>query len=231
MRFKQIIWDWNGTLWDDTWLCVEINNHMLERRGLPLITIDTYRAKLCFPVTNYYCQLGFDYNTDPYPRLAEEFIEEYHRRRFECELHPEARELIAFFQGLDPKRSESAFGIPKEATSGKRQLKQAVLSAYEQKALLEATDYFKLTGFFDDIIGLNDIYAHGKVENGKQYIEKLDIDPADVLFVGDTIHDFEVAEAMGVNCALVANGHNSRERLEACGVPVLDSLYELKSVT
>jgi len=204
MKTKQIIWDWNGTLWDDTWLCVEINNHMLKRRGLAPITIDTYRAKLCFPVTDYYCQLGFDYNTDPYPRLAEEFIAEYEQRRFECALHPEARELIAFFQGLE--------------------LSQAVLSAYEQKALLEATDYFKLTKIFDDIIGLNDIYAAGKVENGKQYIAGLDVPPDQVLFIGDTVHDFEVADAMGVNCVLVANGHNSRGRLEACGVPVFDSL-------
>jgi phosphoglycolate phosphatase len=210
MKYRQMIWDWNGTLWNDTWLCVEINNHMLGRRGLPLITAETYRAKLCFPVTDYYCQLGFDYNADPYPQLAEEFIEEYHRRRFECDLHPEARELIEFFQGLE--------------------LPQAVLSAYEQKALLEATDYFKLTRFFDDIIGLNDIYAHGKVENGKQYIAQLDIDPAEVLFIGDTLHDFEVAEAMGVRCALVANGHNSRERLEACGMPVFDSLAELRKL-
>jgi len=69
--FNHIIWDWNGTLWDDTWLCVEINNHMLERRGLPPITIDTYRDKLCFPVDKYYCQLGFDYSIDPYKKLAE----------------------------------------------------------------------------------------------------------------------------------------------------------------
>ena len=73
-QFNHIIWDWNGTLWDDTWLCVEINNHMLERRGLPLIDLDIYRDKLCFPVDRYYCQLGFDYGADPYERLAEEFI-------------------------------------------------------------------------------------------------------------------------------------------------------------
>ena len=210
MKYRKIIWDWNGTLWNDTHLCVEINNHMLERRGLPLIDIDLYRAKLCFPVTDYYCQLGFDYSVDPYNKLAEEFIEEYHRRRFECPLHGEALDMLAFFQTL---------GIP-----------QAVLSAYEQKALLEAVDYFELTGFFTDIIGLNDIYAHGKVGNGKQYMAGLDIDPNEVLFIGDTIHDFEVAEAMGVKCALVANGHNSRNRLEGCDVPVLDSLAGLRNL-
>lgn len=204
MKYQQLIWDWNGTLWNDTQLCVEINNHMLERRGLSLIDVDSYRDKLCFPVTGYYCQLGFDYTTDPYPRLAEEFIEEYHRRRFECPLHPEARGLIEFFQ---------AQGIP-----------QAVLSAYEHQALLESTDYFELTPFFDDIIGLNDIYANGKVDNGKKYIAEKNIDPSKVLFIGDTVHDFEVAEAMGVQCVLVSNGHNSRDRLETCGVPVFNSL-------
>jgi phosphoglycolate phosphatase len=204
MNFKHIIWDWNGTLWDDTWLCVEINNHMLQRRGLPLIEAGVYRDKLCFPVTEYYCELGFDYAQDPYNTLAEEFIEEYTRRRFECDLQNGARALIAEFQA--------------------RAIPQAVLSAYEQKALLEAVDYFRLTPFFKDIVGLNDIYANGKIANGLKYIEGLAVAPSEVLFIGDTIHDYEVADAMGVQCVLMANGHNSRARLEACGVPVLDSL-------
>jgi len=207
MKFKHIIWDWNGTLWDDTWLCVEINNHMLQRRGLPEIDRSVYTAKLCFPVTEYYCQLGFDYDVDPYNKLAEEFIAEYSRRRFECNLQPGARELIAEFQALE--------------------LSQAVLSAYEQQALLEATDYFKLTPFFNDIVGLNDIYANGKVENGLNYMAGLGIEKNEVLFIGDTVHDFEVAEAMGVHAVLVSNGHNSRPRLEACNVPVFDSLEKL----
>ena len=209
MKFKHIIWDWNGTLWDDTWLCVEINNHMLERRGLPLIDRETYTAKLCFPVTEYYCQLGFDYSVDSYNQLAEEFIGEYARRRFECGLQPGARELIAEFQNLG--------------------ISQAVLSAYEQKALLEATDHFELTPYFNDIIGLNDIYANGKVENGLKYIQGLETEPDQILFIGDTVHDHEVAEAMGVECVLVACGHNSRSRLEACGVPVFDSLGQVRN--
>jgi phosphoglycolate phosphatase len=208
MRYGHIIWDWNGTLWDDTGLCVEINNHMLRRRGLPDISPETYRAKLCFPVTNYYGQIGFDYAVDSYTSLAEEFIAEYEQRRFECALQAGARELIGFLK---------EHGIP-----------QAVLSAYQQDALLQAVDYFRLTPFFDDIIGLNDIYAAGKVENGKQYMAALAVAPDEVLFIGDTIHDFEVAQAMGVDCVLVANGHNSKPRLEACGVPVFDALHDVR---
>jgi len=206
-KYRHIIWDWNGTLWDDTWLCVEINNHMLQRRRLPEITVDTYRDTLCFPVVDYYCQLGFDYENDPYDRLAEEFIAEYEQRRFECALHEGARVLIQ--------------------TLHARNIPQAVLSAYQQDTLLQAVDYFGLTPFFNDIIGLDDIYAAGKVENGRKYIAGLDLAPSEVLFIGDTIHDFEVARAMGVDCALLAIGHNSRSRLDSCGVPVLDAIDEL----
>lgn len=210
MRYRHIIWDWNGTLWDDTWLCVEINNHMLKRRGLPEIDISIYRDKLCFPVDRYYCQIGFDYDRDPYRALAEEFIEEYERRRFECMLQPGARELIESLHDCN---------IP-----------QAVLSAYQHDTLLQAVSYFELTALFEDIIGLNDIYASGKVENGIKYISGLGMDPVDILFVGDTVHDFEVARAMGVECVLLSNGHNSRARLESCGSRVFDTLGEVKRV-
>jgi phosphoglycolate phosphatase len=187
---------------------VEINNHMLQRRGLPQISADTYRDTLCFPVVDYYCQLGFNYESDPYDRLAEEFIAEYEHRRFECALQEGARELIE--------------------TLHARKIPQAVLSAYQHDTLLQAVDYFGLSPFFSDIIGLDDIYAAGKVENGRKYITGLDLAPSEVLFIGDTAHDFEVAEAMGVHSILVANGHNSRSRLETCGVPVLESLDDVR---
>lgn len=205
-----MIWDWNGTLWDDTWLCVEINNRMLQARGLPGIDIGIYRDRLCFPVDRYYCQLGFDYAQDPYDQLAGEFISEYTRRRYECALQPGARELIGELH--------------------ERNLPQAVLSAYQHDTLLEAVDHFGLTDHFAAIIGLNDIYASGKVANGLKYMAGLGVDAAEVLFIGDTVHDYEVAQAMGVACVLVSHGHNSRARLEACRVPVVDSLRAIRNL-
>lgn len=46
--------------------------------------------------------------------------------------------------------------------------------------------------------------------------------------VGDTPHDKQVADAMGVSCALVACGHTSRGRLEKVGVPVFENPAEFK---
>lgn len=207
MKFKQIIWDWNGTLWDDAVLCTDINNTMLRRRNLPLITVEEYRDKLIFPISDYYARIGFDCEAESYEALAHEYIAAYEQLRFGCPLRTGALELLN--------------GLREE------QIPQAVLSAYEQGALEEALSYYTLTGYFTDIIGLNDIYAEGKVANGLKFIEQLGMDPNTVLFIGDTLHDFEVARAMGVQCVLVSGGHNSRARLETCGVPVFDSLPDV----
>jgi len=208
MKFKHIIWDWNGTLWDDAVLCTEINNNMLRRRSLPEISVEEYRDKLVFPIADYYERIGFDCAAETYEALAREYISEYEKLRFNCPLRGGAVEL------LDTLRER---GIP-----------QAVLSAYEHNALVEALSYYELTAYFTEIIGLNDIYAEGKVANGLKYIASLDVDPAAVLFIGDTLHDFEVSQAMEVDCVLVSGGHNSRLRLDSCGVPVFGSLPEIQ---
>jgi phosphoglycolate phosphatase len=208
MQYKHIIWDWNGTLWDDAVLCTEINNNMLRRRNLPLITVDDYRDKLVFPISDYYARIGFDCEAETYEALAREYIGEYEQMRFDCPLREGAVDLLNFLK--------------------EQQIPQAVLSAYEHNALVDALTYYGLMHYFTDVIGLDDIYAEGKVANGLKYIGKLAIDPEAVLFIGDTIHDFEVAQAMGVQCILVSGGHNSYSRLEICGVPVLNSLSEVQ---
>jgi phosphoglycolate phosphatase len=48
------------------------------------------------------------------------------------------------------------------------------------------------------------------------------------LMIGDTDHDAEVAEAMGIDCVLVTAGHQSRERLEKCKcIAVVDSVKDV----
>ena len=59
---SHIIWDWNGTIVDDTWLFVELMNEELSIRNLPLINIEKYRQHFTFPVKQYYQNLGFDFN-------------------------------------------------------------------------------------------------------------------------------------------------------------------------
>ena len=106
-------------------------------------------------------------------------------------------------------------------------IKQSLLSAYPHKTLVEIIKHFKLDLFFTHLVGLDHIYATSKVELGKELIKKLEHSKHEILLIGDTVHDFEVANEMGTDCILVANGHQSKEKLLKCGAVVLDNLEDL----
>jgi len=205
--FLHVIWDWNGTLFDDAWLNMDIMNGLLRRRRLPLLTPERYQELFDFPVIEYYRRLGFDFAKESFEVLGTEFIREYERRRGECHLQPAAMRV------LDAVRAAG--------------LTQSVLSAYQHKTLEIILREFHVRDFFVHVVGGDDHYASGKVEQGRAYIRELGCQPSRVVLVGDTTHDFEVAQAMGSACLLIPSGNHSRSRLERCGVPVLDSLADV----
>jgi phosphoglycolate phosphatase len=87
--------------------------------------------------------------------------------------------------------------------------------------------YFKIQHFFKTAAGLSHDYAQGKIELGQNLIKMENISTDKAVIIGDTTHDFEVAQALGIECILIENGHHSKERLKQCGVNVLKDLNEL----
>jgi len=206
-NYKHIIWDWNGTLVDDVWLVVEIMNKMLKKRHLPGIDSKNYRELFDFPVTKYYIKLGFDFSRESFEDLTVEFIGEYYDRFNECKLFAETKNILQKIKDLG--------------------LSQSILSASKEDVLIEKIKYYKIEPFFCKIIGLDNHYAESKIERGKKWISGLHVNPGEVLLIGDTVHDFIVSKHIGSDCQLIANGHNSREKLEKLDIYVADSLLEL----
>lgn len=208
--YRHVIWDWNGTLLDDLDLCIDIMNGLLRRRGLPPMDRARYHAVFGFPVRAYYERLGFDFRRDPFEELSAEFIAGYEARRHESRLQPAAREVLAALQQA---------GIP-----------QSILSAYRGETLREMVGHFGLTSFFVRLTGLDNIYAHSKTELGRAWVAELGLPGNDILMIGDTLHDLEVAETLGIDCVLVAAGHHPAERLRPQTSRVVDSLPALRAV-
>lgn len=207
-HYKHAIWDWNGTLLNDTWLCVEVLNGLLQRRGRGPISQEDYRSNFGFPVVHFYDYLGFETDTDSFEQVSHEFIHDYEQRWFqECQLHPEAAAVLSDL-----------------ATLG---MTHSVLSAAKQEALEAGIQYFGIREHFIGLVGTDNIYASGKVAQGQRWIQQLDWAPEEVVLIGDTLHDFEVAEAIGTHCILMGHGHHTTERLAATGAPVAHSLREL----
>ena len=94
MKYKHIIWDWNGTLLNDTWLCVEGINNSLEKRSLDTITEKIYKKVFSFPVKDYYERLGFDFKKEPFEVAGDEFVEYYGKFFHKVKLHDQVDSVL-----------------------------------------------------------------------------------------------------------------------------------------
>jgi phosphoglycolate phosphatase len=199
-----ILWDFNGTLIDDVSVCVDCINTLLSRRNLKTMSIDEYRDAFDFPVRGFYERFGFDFTAETYDAIADEWIQEYHSQmQTRMTLRAGARELIA---ALD--------------ASGNR---QGVLSAYKEDSLRAALDGLGLNGRFDPIIGGGDYHANGKLDVARERLATVNIPLQNIVLIGDTVHDYDVARALGMQAVLISDGHQSENRLRACGCPVFAS--------
>ena len=145
---------------------------------------------------------------DSFDKVSKEFIGNYEDRWLEeCMLHSEAERTL---------RQLSELGMT-----------HSVLSAAKQEALAAGISYYGIRDHFLGLVGTDNIYARGKVERGRHWIKQLDWEPDEIVMIGDTLHDFEVAEAIGTDCILMAHGHHCPTRLASTGAPVVHSLGEL----
>lgn len=202
---RQVLWDWNGTLLDDLTYAIGVRNRTFPAFGLPRIgSVAEYHRQFTFPVRRYYERAGVTDET--FVAVAHAWMAEYVRGFGTVPLHVDAAEALARF---------AAAGV-----------RQAVLSATRRDMLESQIARFPIRAYFTDVLGLSDIYARSKEAVGLDYLARCGVPAASTLMIGDTLHDAEVARAMGTGCVLVARGHQSRETLLTAGVPVMDTLLE-----
>ena len=201
---KLILWDWNGTLLDDVNACVDAMNIMLEKRNMSFLDIEKYKQIFTFPVQNYYKTLGFDFEKEPFEDLSVEYIDLYKQYAINSPLQKGATEVLSSFKD--------------------KGYKKVILSASEQNALCAQVEEREIASYFDSIIGLDNIHARSKLHNALHYLHHAGIYPEQITFIGDTYHDFEVANAIGCKCILVKNGHMNLNAHLIKGVDFIDDL-------
>lgn len=204
---KLLIWDWNGTIIDDADLCLEIENALLRERGMREITKEWYLAHFSFPIRAYYAEMGYRFQTESYETVSEIFMDRYRKRYSQCRLRAGVEDVL---------RKASERGVV-----------QALLSVTRQDDLCIQVRAFGLDAYFSEILGQKDILGASKIDRAKDCMKRMKIDPRDALFIGDTDHDVEAANAVGCPCVLLTDGHQSREVLQRSGAPVFDSAEAL----
>ncbi len=91
--------------------------------------------------------------------------------------------------------------------------------------LIEQIDELGISQYFDEVLGIDNIFADGKIPIAKKFLK--DKNPDDCIIIGDTIHDYEVAKELNINYALVAKGHQAKDVLEKECDNVYDDISEV----
>ena len=212
LHYENIIWDWNGTLFNDVELCADIMNILLTNESLPKITLQRYKEIFTFPVIEYYKIAGHNFEKNTFEVLGKQFMIEYELRKNNCHLFPGVIELLSVLKN--------------------KNIRLHILSAYEQKSLNNILEIHKIKSYFDNIVGLDNIYANGKAHLAQKLVKQINSNSSkgNNLLIGDTIHDYEVAREINADCILMSHGHQNEERLLKLGIPVVKDFNELNTL-
>jgi len=201
-----ILWDWNGTLLDDTQAALDTLNVMLARRGAKPIGMDFYRDHFAFPVRPFYESIGMELMREDWDALAREYHAIYAARPMALN-----RETIAALEKV------KAAGV-----------RQSIISALRQGLLDKVTAAYGVAPYMECIYGTDNLDGSSKLDRALELMSA--IAPAsgeklDVILIGDALHDKEVADALGVRCVLCAQGSHAGWRLREVA-PTGDTLLE-----
>lgn len=206
-----IVWDWNGTLFDDQPMVIAGLNVALAAVGLPPTDQATYQRLYTRPVQVFYERLfGRPIGPEEWEVIDEAFHAGYRAAIVDAQLAADATDALA-----------------RAAAAG---ASQSLLSMYRHDDLLPLVERFALAGHFIRVDGLRGTGGGIKAPYLAAHLERVAAanggTPAEVLVIGDAKDDAAAAAHVGAACVLYDGGSHPRHELEDTGVPVADSLTE-----
>ena len=208
---KAIVFDLDGTLADSSH-CIVVSMHLVAKQmNLQPVTDSAIEDLIGKPLSVMFPTL---YNTTP--TQTEEAIGRY---RIEYVRLTKTEEQL--FDGVIPMlKALKAQGY-----------KLAIATGKNQEGAENACARQGLTPYFDSIHGILP-GTPGKPDPAVliRAMKALSVSAEECVMIGDTTYDMQLAQAVGVEAIGVDWGVHSRDKLEACGVKVVESMKELLGV-
>ena len=202
--FRNLIFDWSGTLVDDLGPVIEATNAVFERYHLPPFDRDRFRREFRLPYSEFYAEFLPDI---PLAELEVHFRPAFSSAKSPVTVLPHAREKLEWC---------THHGI-----------RAFVLTSMDTQAFERQMDDFQLRHHFEATYsGIID-----KRDMIHEIIERHRLKPQETAFVGDMTHDVETARHGGLSSIAVLTGYQHPEVLAAVRpdltVPDLEALRAL----
>ncbi|HVZ49782.1 MAG TPA: HAD-IA family hydrolase [Gemmatimonadaceae bacterium] len=192
-----VLFDMDGTLLDSIALIVESAVFAFEGREGPRPTRAEWQALIGTPLDSMLARWA----TGP---DDVEFLRARYRR-FQVDHHDR---FVRLYDGVaDVVRELHARGHP-----------LAIVSSKLDRGIRRSMDHFKLTPYFDAIVGIESTTNHKPHPEPVHFaLARLGIAAHEAVFVGDSPHDVEAARAAGVRVVAVTWGAYSRAEIAPAG--------------
>lgn len=184
--FRNLIFDWSGTLVDDLGPVIEATNAVLTPYGIPAFDRESFRRGFRLPYRDFYHELLPDV---PLDELEARFRPAFDAAETPVMILPHAREKLDWCRALGIR---TFVCTSMDATAFQRQLQELDLAGH-----FEAT----YAGVLD------------KREVIHRILETHRLDPVETAFIGDMTHDIETARHGGVVSIAVLTGYQHAEVL------------------
>lgn len=208
---RHVIWDWNGTLFDDLHIVVEAVNASIAPFGGGPISADDYRNHYQRPVIRFYeALLGRPVGEAEWSKIDVGFHELYRESLPRAGLADDAMTAIEMVKH--------------------RGWSQSLLSMWWHDELVPFAHEMGVAGHMVRVDGNQQDAGGAKAVHLEQHINALlsghELAGDTFVVIGDALDDASAAATVGVACVLYDSGSHLRAELEATGAPVADSLVE-----
>ncbi len=202
--FKNIIFDWSGTLCDDMALTIEATNYVLAQYGRAPLDRKQFRAEFQLPYPDYYARKT--------PEAKLEDLENFYRYAFDhsqtgVTLIPHARAFMEWCR--------------------EHGIRCFALTSMDPKAFDTQSRQLGIHPFFEAIHS----GIHNKEEYIPTVMQQHGLAPSQTAFIGDMQHDIRAAHCAGITGIGVLTGYNNPEQLAEAEpeltVPHLGALRKL----
>lgn len=192
--FRNIIFDWSGTLANDLPPVLDATNRLLEFHGRPPLSEQDFRETFRLPFKGFYDEVLPEI---PLADLEVLFGTFFAASQAPVVLLPHAREFLEFCQSMG--------------------VRMFILSSARQDFVESQAHDLGVPGFFEAIhAGVLD-----KRQTLPGILEAHGLRPDETAFIGDMEHDIEAARECGVHSVAVLTGYDPPSKLMRAGPEVV----------